>query len=234
MSSAPATAKTVPNRLPRLSITGEPTGAGSFPPRRSSSPGRSTCSSHHAQIDGAVRWSLPRLRAVQCCSAPIDFNHQPAREEMAIDEAELEPLEFAEKMHTQRELQQQKLEMLVQIRKHNSESQSVILETLQRQLESADFDTSASIFTPEQIQGIVEKYSSSHISRDVQMGDMKGTKERERNERRKAGLAPMELGRRGVSRRGSAGARRRSRGSTSTVGAACSICRGHDDDRGLT
>ncbi|XBJ26511.1 uncharacterized protein LOC119286013 [Triticum dicoccoides] len=87
------------------------------------------------------------------------------REEMAIDEAELEPLEFAEKMHTQRELQQQKLEMLVQIRKHNSESQSVILETLQRQLESADFDTSASIFTPEQIQGIVEKYSSSHISR---------------------------------------------------------------------
>ena len=71
--------KTVPNRLPRLSITGEPTGAGSFPPRRSSSPGRSTCSSHHAQIDGAVRWSLPRLRAVQCCSAPIDFNHQPAR-----------------------------------------------------------------------------------------------------------------------------------------------------------
>ena len=26
---------------------------------------------------------------------------------MAIDEAELEPLEFAEKMHTQRELQQQ-------------------------------------------------------------------------------------------------------------------------------
>ncbi|EMS58712.1 hypothetical protein TRIUR3_24496 [Triticum urartu] len=28
-------------------------------------------------------------------------------EEMAIDEAELEPLEFAEKMHTQQELQQQ-------------------------------------------------------------------------------------------------------------------------------
>uniref|UniRef100_A0A453P4G7 Uncharacterized protein n=3 Tax=Aegilops tauschii subsp. strangulata TaxID=200361 RepID=A0A453P4G7_AEGTS len=156
------------------------------------------------------------------------------REEMAIDEAELEPLEFAEKMHTQQELQQQKLEMLVQIRKHNSESQSVILETLQRQLESADFDTSASIFTPEQIQGNVEKHSSSHISRDVQMGDMKGAKERERNERRKAGLAPMELGQRGVSRRGSAGARWRSRGSTSTVGAACSICRGHNDDRGLT
>ena len=31
---------------------------------------------------------------------------------------------------------------------------------LRRQLESADFDTSVSIFTPEQIQGIVEKYSS--------------------------------------------------------------------------
>uniref|UniRef100_A0A453K5P1 Uncharacterized protein n=2 Tax=Aegilops tauschii subsp. strangulata TaxID=200361 RepID=A0A453K5P1_AEGTS len=152
------------------------------------------------------------------------------REEMAIDEVELEPLEFAEKMHTQQELQQQvkqkcfysasfdasnltvlkmlitsfwlllqQLEMLVQILKHCSESQSVILETvcalclppltetyttklllsvyeqkkqwvmliltllsmqLQRQLESADLDTSLSIFTPEQIQGIVEKYSS--------------------------------------------------------------------------
>ncbi|XP_073356175.1 uncharacterized protein [Aegilops tauschii subsp. strangulata] len=79
---------------------------------------------------------------------------------MAIDEVELEPLEFAEKMHTQQELQQQQLEMLVQILKHCSESQSVILETLQRQLESADLDTSLSIFTPEQIQGIVEKYSS--------------------------------------------------------------------------
>uniref|UniRef100_A0A453P4I5 Uncharacterized protein n=1 Tax=Aegilops tauschii subsp. strangulata TaxID=200361 RepID=A0A453P4I5_AEGTS len=119
----------------------------------------------------------PLLAGVQCSGDGKDSSKPSAsplnhREEMAIDEAELEPLEFAEKMHTQQELQQQKLEMLVQIRKHNSESQSVILETLQRQLESADFDTSASIFTPEQIQGNVEKHSSSHISRDVQMGDM--------------------------------------------------------------
>ncbi|CDJ26596.1 hypothetical protein CFC21_033528 [Triticum aestivum] len=87
----------------------------------------------------------------------IKFYQFVAKEEMAIDEAELEPLEFAEKMHTQQELQQQQLEMLVQIRKYSPESQSVILETLRKQLESADFDTSASISTPEQIQEIVEK-----------------------------------------------------------------------------
>ncbi|KAF7026939.1 hypothetical protein CFC21_039023 [Triticum aestivum] len=87
----------------------------------------------------------------------IKFYQFVAKEEMAIDEAELEPLEFAEKMHTQQELQQQQLEMLVQIRKYSPESQSVILETLRKQLESADFDTSASILTPEQIQEIVEK-----------------------------------------------------------------------------
>ncbi|XP_073356172.1 uncharacterized protein [Aegilops tauschii subsp. strangulata] len=167
------------------SSTTSPAPACSSSPRCSSSLGRSTCSSHHAQIDGAVQWSLPRLRVVQCCSTPFDSTTSPrgahhvfaektrctagpfllcftviCREEMAIDEVELEPLEFAEKMHTQQELQQQQLEMLVQILKHCSESQSVILETLQRQLESADLDTSLSIFTPEQIQGIVEKYSS--------------------------------------------------------------------------
>ncbi|KAM3198269.1 hypothetical protein ACQJBY_073427 [Aegilops geniculata] len=87
----------------------------------------------------------------------IKFYQFVAKEEMAIDEAELEPLEFAEKMHTQQELQQQQLEMLVQIRKYSPESQSVILETLRKQLESADFDNSASILTPEQIQDIVEK-----------------------------------------------------------------------------
>ncbi|XP_048561359.1 uncharacterized protein LOC125542380 isoform X2 [Triticum urartu] len=87
----------------------------------------------------------------------IKFYQFVAKEEMAIDEAELEPLEFAEKMHTQQELQQQQLEMFVQIRKYSPESQSVILETLRKQLESADFDTSASILTPEQIQEIVEK-----------------------------------------------------------------------------
>ncbi|XP_037410928.1 uncharacterized protein LOC119274355 [Triticum dicoccoides] len=87
----------------------------------------------------------------------IKFYQFVAKEEMAIDEAELEPLEFAEKMHTQQELQQQQLEMLVQIRKYSPESQSVVLETLRKQLESADFDTSASILTPEQIQEIVEK-----------------------------------------------------------------------------
>lgn len=87
----------------------------------------------------------------------VKFYQFVAKEEMAIDEAELEPLEFAEKMHTQQELQQQQLEMLVQIRKYSPESQSAILETLRKQLESADFDTSVSVLTPEQIQGIVQE-----------------------------------------------------------------------------
>ena len=41
-----------------------------------------------------------------------------------------------------------------------------------------------------------------------------------------------QLGRQGGSRRGSGGARRRRRSSTSAVGAACSICRGRDDNWG--
>ncbi|KQJ88540.1 uncharacterized protein LOC100824229 [Brachypodium distachyon] len=94
----------------------------------------------------------------------IKFYQFVAKEEMAIDEAELEPIEFAMKIHDQQELQQQQLEMLVQMRKHSPESQSVILETLHKQLESANFDTSASILTPEQIQEIVQ--NSSHLPKE--------------------------------------------------------------------
>lgn len=86
----------------------------------------------------------------------VKFYQFVAKEEMAIDEAELDPIEFAEKIHAQHKLQEQQLKMLIQMRKYNPESQSVILETLRKQLESANFDTDASILTPEQIQEIVE------------------------------------------------------------------------------
>ncbi|OEL17349.1 hypothetical protein BAE44_0021633 [Dichanthelium oligosanthes] len=79
------------------------------------------------------------------------------REEMAIDEAELEPREMAEKLHAQQILQEQQLNMLVEMRKYSPESQSVILGTLCKQLEEANFDTNASILSPEQIQEIIQK-----------------------------------------------------------------------------
>lgn len=64
---------------------------------------------------------------------------------MACDEAELEPDEFAEKMHNQQQLHEKQLEMLKLMRKLHSDDQSVILEKLHQQLESAEFDSSASI-----------------------------------------------------------------------------------------
>ncbi|KAF0895345.1 hypothetical protein E2562_012380 [Oryza meyeriana var. granulata] len=60
----------------------------------------------------------------------VKFYQFVAKEEMAIDEAELDPREFTEKMHAQQKLQEQQLKMLIQMRKYNPESQSVILETV--------------------------------------------------------------------------------------------------------
>ncbi|CAO2148864.1 unnamed protein product [Urochloa humidicola] len=87
----------------------------------------------------------------------IKFYQFVAKEEMAIDEAELGPREMAEKLHAQQILQEQQLNMLVEMRKYSPESQSVILETLHKQLEEANFDINASILSPEQIQGIIQK-----------------------------------------------------------------------------
>lgn len=85
----------------------------------------------------------------------IQFYRFVAKEEMAIDEAELEPSEFAEKMITQQKLQEQQLNLLKQIRKYNPDDQSAILENLHKQLESGNFDSSAAILTPDQIQEVV-------------------------------------------------------------------------------
>lgn len=76
---------------------------------------------------------------------------------MAIDEAELQPRQLAEKLHAQHLLQEQQLDMLVEMRKYSQESQTVILGTLHKQLEEAKFDINASILSPEQLQEITQK-----------------------------------------------------------------------------
>ncbi|KAG1331455.1 hypothetical protein COCNU_02G014230 [Cocos nucifera] len=93
----------------------------------------------------------------------IQFYRFVAKEEMAIDEAELEPSEFAGKMLTQQKLQEQQLEMLKQIRKYNPDEQSAILENLHKQLESANFDSSAAVLTPDQIQEVVRRITLSSV-----------------------------------------------------------------------
>ncbi|ONM26554.1 hypothetical protein ZEAMMB73_Zm00001d007320 [Zea mays] len=87
----------------------------------------------------------------------IKFYQFVAKEEMAIDEAELEPRELAEKLHAQQIMQEKQLNMLVEMRKYSRESQSVILGTLHKELEEANFDINASILSPEQMQEIVQK-----------------------------------------------------------------------------
>lgn len=87
----------------------------------------------------------------------IKFYQFVAKEEMAIDEAELQPRQLAEKLHAQHLLQEQQLDMLVEMRKYSQESQTVILGTLHKQLEEAKFDINASILSPEQLQEITQK-----------------------------------------------------------------------------
>ncbi|KAE8717111.1 ribonucleoside-diphosphate reductase small chain [Hibiscus syriacus] len=78
-------------------------------------------------------------------------------EELASDEAELGPEEFAEKLHSQQKLHEQQLEMLKYMRKFHLDDQSAIFERLHHQMEDANFDVEASIFPSEQIQEIVRR-----------------------------------------------------------------------------
>ncbi|PKI60337.1 hypothetical protein CRG98_019273 [Punica granatum] len=90
----------------------------------------------------------------------IQFYKFIAREEMACDEAEIGPDEFAERMHYHQKLQEQQLEMLEQMRKFHLDDQSVILEKLRHQLESANFENEASVLSSEEIQEIVRRKPS--------------------------------------------------------------------------
>ncbi|XP_020589798.1 uncharacterized protein LOC110031094 isoform X2 [Phalaenopsis equestris] len=58
----------------------------------------------------------------------IQFYRFVAKEEMAIDEAELKPGEFVDKMHHQHKLHEQQLEMLKNMRRFQPDVQSGILE----------------------------------------------------------------------------------------------------------
>ncbi|KAJ0988850.1 hypothetical protein J5N97_007206 [Dioscorea zingiberensis] len=87
----------------------------------------------------------------------IQFYGFVAKEEMACDEAELEPDEYVEKLHIQHQLQEQQLEMLKHMRKFRPDDQMAILEVLHRQMENTNFDNSSAVLTSDQIQAIVQK-----------------------------------------------------------------------------
>lgn len=80
-----------------------------------------------------------------------------ANEELACDEAELGPEEFAERLHSQQKLHEQQLEMLKYMRKFHVDDQSAILEKLHQQMEDANFDSEASVLSLEQIQEILRR-----------------------------------------------------------------------------
>ncbi|XP_039124930.1 uncharacterized protein LOC120261212 [Dioscorea cayenensis subsp. rotundata] len=87
----------------------------------------------------------------------IQFYGFVAKEEMACDEAELEPDEYAEKSRIQHQLQEQQLEMLKHMRKFHPDDQSAILEALHKQMENANFDNSSTVLNFDQIQEIIQK-----------------------------------------------------------------------------
>ncbi|PSS33750.1 Septation ring formation regulator EzrA like [Actinidia chinensis var. chinensis] len=87
----------------------------------------------------------------------ICFYRFVVKEEMACEEAELGPDKFAEKMQMQHKLQEQQLEMLKHLRKFHLDDQSAILEKLRQQMEAANFDSEASVFSADQIQDMVRR-----------------------------------------------------------------------------
>ncbi|CAL5325594.1 hypothetical protein CsSME_00004908 [Camellia sinensis var. sinensis] len=86
----------------------------------------------------------------------IRFYGFVVKEELACEEAELGPDNFAGKMEMQLKLQEQ-LEMLKHMRKFHLDDQSTILENLHQQMEAANFDDESSVFSVEQIQDIVRR-----------------------------------------------------------------------------
>ncbi|GMP30077.1 hypothetical protein CsSME_00004908 [Camellia sinensis var. sinensis] len=87
----------------------------------------------------------------------IRFYGFVVKEELACEEAELGPDNFAGKMEMQLKLQEQQLEMLKHMRKFHLDDQSTILENLHQQMEAANFDDESSVFSVEQIQDIVRR-----------------------------------------------------------------------------
>ncbi|KAK8933195.1 hypothetical protein KSP39_PZI015621 [Platanthera zijinensis] len=87
----------------------------------------------------------------------IQFYRFIAKEEMAIDEAELEPYEFADKMDLQQRLQEQQLEMLKNMRRFHLDNQSKILEKIHEQMLRSNFANNSVLLTSDQIQEIVSE-----------------------------------------------------------------------------
>ncbi|THF98046.1 hypothetical protein TEA_011695 [Camellia sinensis var. sinensis] len=101
---------------------------------------------------------LSTIRVVTLISpSPSPPTYGNDREELACEEAELGPDNFAGKMEMQLKLQEQQLEMLKHMRKFHLDDQSTILENLHQQMEAANFDDESSVFSVEQIQDIVRR-----------------------------------------------------------------------------
>ncbi|KAI4375201.1 hypothetical protein MLD38_013101 [Melastoma candidum] len=88
----------------------------------------------------------------------IRFYKFVAQEELACDEAELDPGEFSAKTTYQEKLQEQQLKMLTEMRRYPLDHQLAIFNELHQQLEKANFDGRASLLTSQQMQEIVQKH----------------------------------------------------------------------------
>ncbi|KAL5581380.1 hypothetical protein UlMin_013822 [Ulmus minor] len=87
----------------------------------------------------------------------IHFYKFVAKEEMACDEAQLGPDEFAERVRYQKKQQEQQLDMLKLVRKFALDDQYAILDKLHQHMENSNFDIEALVLSTEQIQEIVRR-----------------------------------------------------------------------------
>ncbi|XP_078447257.1 plant/protein [Wolffia australiana] len=89
----------------------------------------------------------------------IQFYRFIAMEEMACDEAELEPEEFSRRILSHQKLQEQQLAMLKDMRRFPPHNQSIILQELRREMEGSKFE-GAAVLSHEQIEQAVRSQST--------------------------------------------------------------------------
>ncbi|KAL3653835.1 hypothetical protein CASFOL_003516 [Castilleja foliolosa] len=85
------------------------------------------------------------------------FSEMGVEEEIACEEAELGPENFAERMAMQHYIEEQQLEMLKHMRNFQLDDQSAIIEKIHQQMENANFQPESSLLSIEQIQDNVRR-----------------------------------------------------------------------------
>ncbi|KAI4339658.1 hypothetical protein MLD38_024575 [Melastoma candidum] len=111
------------------------------------------------QLCNFWKWNLLLLLHSNKLDAHIPSSG--VREEVACDEAELNPSEFSEKKLHWEKFQEQQLEKLTEMRRYNLDDQSVILYKLRQQMEDGNFDDMTSLLPSEQMQEIVRRRVST-------------------------------------------------------------------------